>query len=200
MSEVSILRRLLRYFQHGFILSLISIALTVFITFAYAGSYFMYIILGPILMYAPMYAVAFAVLGGINLALVQHLWSIELEPSIGNGMRDGAIFYILFNVTFLPVSISIQGFIMWGYLDFFPDTMLILLITSPIYMIVAGAIGERLVRFLYFDSEPEMPPDFSKHSYTCIHCGARYYYGEESRSKGVLTCQNCMQEFEIKSD
>ena len=148
-------------------------------------------------MYAPFYAVAFALLGGVNQVLVQKIWDIECEQSIGNGMRDGAIFYMFFEIAFLPVSLAIQSFTMWDHWEYFPDTILVILIAAPFYMIIAGGIGERLALFLYVDLEPEMPSDFSEHSYTCTHCGARYYYGEESRSKGVLTCQNCSRDFNI---
>ena len=200
LATVSILGRLSRYLLHGLVIGTIVIVLSAFNTILFADSYFVRITLGPILMYAPFFAVAFALVGGVNQALVERIWNIECEQSIGNGMRDGAIFYILFNVYFLPVSIAIQGFTMWGYWEYFPDTVLVILIIAPLFMVIAGAIGERLAIFLYVDSEPEPPPDYSEHSYTCSHCGARYYYGTESRSKGVLTCQNCALDFDIKED
>ncbi|TFH00185.1 MAG: hypothetical protein E4H14_19965, partial [Candidatus Thorarchaeota archaeon] len=148
ISEVSILGRLSRYLLHGLVIGTIVIVLSVFDTIWFADSYFVRITLGPVLMYAPFFAVAFAVVGGINQALVERLWGIECEQSIGNGMRDGAIFYIVFNGSFLPVSVAIQGFTMWEHWEYFPDTVLVILIIAPLFMIIAGAIGERLAIFL----------------------------------------------------
>ncbi|TFH06025.1 MAG: hypothetical protein E4H14_11600 [Candidatus Thorarchaeota archaeon] len=203
ISEISILGRLIRYLLHGLVIGSIVIVLSAFNTIMFTDSYFIRITLCPILMYAPFFAVAFALVGGVNQTLVERIWNIKCEQSIGDGMRDGAIFYILFNVFFLPVSIFIQGFILYGNYgswQYFPDTVLVILIIAPLFMVIAGAIGERLAIFLYVDSEPEPPPDYSEHSYTCSHCGARYYYGLESRSKGVLTCQNCARDFDIIVD
>jgi hypothetical protein len=150
-------------------------------------------------MYAAFYAIIFALVGGMNQVLVDRLWGIESEQNIGTGMRDGFLLYMIFNIAYIPVMIGVNSFMMWrGWSEaVYAQAMMMIVVSAPIYFVFMGFIGEKIAIFLYADKKPELPLDFSEHSYRCIHCGATYYYGQEISSQGIITCQNCAREFEI---
>ncbi|MHA1951909.1 MAG: hypothetical protein ACXAAO_10510 [Candidatus Thorarchaeota archaeon] len=200
VSEISKLVRLSKYLQHGFALGVIVIVPSVFLAFFFGSWFFLLWLLGLPLMYAAYFAIVFALLGGVNQVLSTYFWGIEVEQSIGNGMRDGFLLYIIFNIAYLPVTLAVNALAMWGFWFAIPSyvqaTMLVI-VSAPIYFVLLGFIGEKTTIFLYVDTERELPSDFSDNSFSCIHCGSRYYYKPGVVRDGVVTCQNCAQDFRI---
>lgn len=193
-----------KYLIHGTILGSITLVtwiVTVFSLTPSYGAYFPPSILGPFLLIGPAYAILFALIGGINQVLSEKLWNIKCEQNIGNGMRDGAILFFVFDITFLPINIMAIAYSLspWSGLNNI-QVILILLVSGFASVYAIGFMSQKIASFLYVDEDPEAPPDFSKYSYTCPHCNARYYYGTESRTKGVLTCQNCARDFDMIVD
>ncbi|TFG26535.1 hypothetical protein EU528_14245 [Candidatus Thorarchaeota archaeon] len=187
---------------HGTILGSITLVtwiVTVFsLTPSYGAYYYPQSILGPFLLIGSAYAILFALIGGINQVLSEKLWDIKCEQNIGNGMRDGAILLFVFNITFIPINIMAiaYSFSPWSGLNNI-QVILILLVSVFVSVYAIGFLSEKIASFLYVDKDPETPPDFSKHSYTCPHCNARYYYGSEIPNNGTITCQNCARDFPI---
>jgi len=190
------------YFLHGIILGSITFVawiLTVFsLTPSYGLYYFPQTIFGPSLLLAPAYAILFTLIGGINQVLSEKLWGIESEQNIATGMRDGAILYFVFNISLLPITIMATSYYLWHYSGVTPEQVLLTIIVSGfIYIGGIGFMCEKFSSFMYVDNEPDPPPDFSECSYTCPHCNARYYYGSEIPSNGMITCQNCARDFPV---
>ena len=188
---------------HGTILGSITFVtwfLTVFsLNPSYGAHYYPQSILGPYLLIGPAYAILFALIGGINQVLSEKLWNIKCEQNIGNGMRDGAILFFVFNITFMPISIMGITFSLspWSGLNS-NQVILILLVAGFVSVFAIGFMSEKISSFLYVDNEPEPPPDFSEYNYTCPYCNARYYYGSEIPSDGMITCQNCARAFPVE--
>jgi len=203
LSEKSIGKRLSNYFLHGITLGSITFVAWILTIFSLLPSYVPYYIppsiLGPSLLVGPAYAILFALIGGLNQVLSEKLWGIKCEQNIGTGMRDGAILYFVFNIILIPIYIMVIFYTMspWSGLNNIQVTS-ILLVSGFVSVVAIGFMSEKIASFLYVDEDPKPPPDFSEYSYTCPHCNARYYYGSEIPSNGIITCQNCAQDFPIK--
>ena len=154
---------------------------------------------GPMLIFTSIYTIQFAFLGGINQVVSQKLWGTETEQNASSGLRDGVLLSLLLNIPYLPLSLATTTSIFqWGrHLDA-GEIFLILLISFPILFVIFGIIGEKVSSFFYQNYKPELPPDYDTKSHTCPHCGARYYYGENSVDEKKIICQNCNKQFTIE--
>lgn len=154
-------------------------------------------LIGPSLIYAVLFTILFALVGGSNQVLSQKFWGITCEQNFSNGMRDGALIVILFNIAYLPVMVIGAAYSLWIYGADYGQAILILVYTIPVYFIICGVLGEKVSSFFYIDQESEPPDDFRENTFTCPHCGARYYYGERPPGSNTIICQNCNQMFNV---
>ena len=190
-------RKLGRYFLHGLILGAVVLVASIGMTLiGIASSYLTYMLLGSSLIGAAFYAMIFALTGGMNQALAERYWGISCEKSIGTGMRDGFLIFMVFNIAFLPVAL-VFSIPPWYGPPSALEIAIIFLVGIPIYILLLGIIGAKTAVFLHEDKEPVMPSDFVERSHQCPHCMARYYYGPGTEREGVVTCQNCGKQFSI---
>jgi DNA-directed RNA polymerase subunit RPC12/RpoP len=193
-----------RYAQHGFTLGAILLSGVVILTVFIINPYNMaYMLVGIPFIGAIYYALLFGLAGGVNQFLAEHIWRIKCEQSIGTGLRDGLILFLLVDLAALPLIMFMNAMSLayMYHLVSAPTPLQLFLLFSliiSIYTFVIGAIGKGVAVFLHGDKEPEMPSDFAEHSYRCPHCGANYYYDSEKIRDQSLTCQNCAREFSIE--
>ncbi len=203
-SSISFSMKIWKYLQHGFALGVLVVGfLMIGITIPYLV-YPVFAIVGLPLSSALFFGVIFMLLGGVNQIMALRLWGIEVEQNIGTGMRDGFFLFILSNIIFAPMIIIFQSMWRWWLWTSHAvnplDVLVVLSISTPIYLLMMGFIGEKVAIFLHVEKEPKRPTDFLEHSHACPHCGKSYYYSSEKTFEGQVQCQNCGEKFPIISD
>jgi hypothetical protein len=198
-SSSSIPRKIERYFLHGLALGTIPLVLMIFSSLTYYA-YFPSHLLGISMTTAILYGIVFILLGGINQSMTKRFWGIESESNIGNGMRDGFILFVLLNIAYSPLMLVMTRVSLdLSWMTITPlHVFLILLLSTPVYLILFGFIGEKTALFLYVDKDPVMPSDYQERSFRCPHCGSSYYYTLDKVSEGQVECQNCAMQFSIR--
>ncbi len=193
-----------KYLQHGFALGVILVGFLLIALFFPYLVFPVLFLLGFPMMTAVFFGVIFMLLGGLNQMMAQHLWGIEVEQSIGTGMRDGFFLFVLLYISFAPFILVFQSMWQWWLWTSHAvnplDVLVVLSISAPIYLLVMGFIGEKVAIFLHVEKEPERPPDFLQYTHACPHCGKFYYYGSEKIIEGQIQCQNCGKKFPVISD
>ena len=199
-ASISFLGRLLRYLLHGLVLAVVVLTPMIFGVVTSASAYILpQILMGPLFATTIMFGMIFILLGGANHSLSKKLWGHEFESDLGTGMRDGFVLFVIFNIAYSPIMMAMMRLsVGWGLHTVTPfDVFLLFLVTTPIYLLLFGFIGERFAVFLNLDKEPIMPTDFQERSFKCSHCGSSYYYSSEIVRDGRVACQNCGKQFEI---
>jgi hypothetical protein len=203
-SLISFSMKIWKYLQHGFALGVLGFG---FILIGFFIPYLVYpvmLMLGLPLSSALFFGVIFMLLGGVNQIMAQRLWGVEIEQSIGTGMRDGFFLFVLINISFAPLILVMNSMWLlwvWTWHPINPlDVFIILLISTPVYLLLMGLIGEKVAIFLHVEKEPEMPANSQERSQKCPYCGSSYYYSPDKVSEGEVQCQNCAKKFPVISD